>query len=99
MRTQSLDTIRDDLKDENEKKKGCDWTYWWPRLLVITILVVLLILAIVFREQVSQALQDMLSWVQDHKVLGPIILILVYIVCTVCLIPGSILTIGAGWAF
>ena len=36
---------------------------------------------------------------QDHPVLGPLILVLVYIVCTVCLIPGSILTIGAGWAF
>lgn len=31
--------------------------------------------------------------------MGPLILVLVYIVCTVCLIPGSILTIGAGWAF
>jgi len=24
---------------------------------------------------------------------------LVYILCTVCLVPGSILTLGAGWAF
>ena len=36
---------------------------------------------------------------QDHRVLGPVILILVYILCTVCLVPGSILTLGAGWAF
>ena len=36
---------------------------------------------------------------QDHKILGPLILSLVYILCTVCLVPGSILTLGAGWAF
>ena len=30
---------------------------------------------------------------------GPIILALVYMVSTVFLIPGSILTLGAGWAF
>ena len=47
----------------------------------------------------SEVIQDFLTWVQDNKVLGPLLLILVYIFCTVCFIPGSILTLGAGWAF
>jgi len=63
------------------------------------VLLILIILAIVYRSEVSQAMQDFLSWVEEHRVLGPVILILVYIVATVCFIPGAILTLGAGWAF
>lgn len=36
---------------------------------------------------------------QDNKYIAPFILALVYIVATVCFIPGLILTIGAGSAF
>ena len=36
---------------------------------------------------------------QEHKYISPVILALVYIVATVCFVPGLILTIGAGSAF
>ena len=62
-------------------------------------MILLIVLVIVFSSQISGVIQDFLTWVQDHPLLGPLLLILVYIVCTVCLIPGSVLTIGAGWAF
>ena len=41
----------------------------------------------------------MLEWVRVHKVLGPIVLTLIYIVTTVIFIPGSLLAFGAGWVF
>ena len=67
--------------------------------MVISVLLILVVLAVVFRHAVSSAMQSFLGWVQDHRVLGPLLLVLVYIICTVLLVPGSILTLGAGWAF
>ena len=40
-----------------------------------------------------------IKWMQDHPILSPFALIIVYIVATVLLIPGIILTFGAGFAF
>ena len=66
---------------------------------MIGVLLVIASLAIVYRSQVSTAIQDFLTWVENHRVTGPVILALVDAVCTVCLVPGSVLTLGAGWAF
>ena len=70
-----------------------------PRLLVILVLVVLIVLAIVYRDEVADKMEKFMTWVRNHRVLGPVILMLMYILATICFIPGSILTIGAGWAF
>jgi uncharacterized membrane protein YdjX (TVP38/TMEM64 family) len=44
-------------------------------------------------------LGDFLSWIEALGVWGPILLAELYVICTVCFVPGSILTIGAGFAF
>ena len=95
-----METMDLDLAEGEEGGgKCCDWKHWWPRLIVIALLLIIATLAIVYRSRVSEAIQDFLQWVEDHRVAGPIILALVYAVCTVCLVPGAILTLGAGWAF
>ena len=108
MRTQSLYTQKaagstTQLEDEGEASSGnkgcCDWSHWWPRLIVIAVVLVILILGIVYRSEVSQGIQSFLTWMQNHKILGPAILVLVYALCTIFLIPGSLLTLGAGLAF
>ena len=73
--------------------------FWLPRLLVFLVLLVLIVLAIVYRDKVADKMEKFMQWVRNHRVLGPVILILVYILATIFFIPGSILTIGAGWAF
>jgi hypothetical protein len=40
-----------------------------------------------------------LGWVQHHPMLGMLAVMVVYIVATILFVPGSILTIGAGYAF
>merc|ERR1712238_299882 len=40
-----------------------------------------------------------LEWIEDNPTLGVIAFIGVYFICTVCFIPGSILTLGAGFVF
>ena len=51
------------------------------------------------KTKVYEMLQVVLEWIRLHDVLGPIILILVYVAATVAFIPGTLLTLGAGWAF
>ena len=62
-------------------------------------LLVIGLLVIIFRDVVSQGLQNFATWIQKHKILGPVILLVAYIIATVAFIPGTILTLGAGWAF
>ena len=73
--------------------------YWAPRIAIVLLLLVIGVLVIVFREDVSEGLQNFATWIQKHKVLGPVILLVAYIIATVAFIPGTILTLGAGWAF
>lgn len=67
--------------------------------MIIVLLILAIILAFVFRAQVSEGLQSFATWIRNHKVLGPVLLMLAYIITTIAFIPGSILTLGAGWAF
>jgi len=48
---------------------------------------------------VNAVLRDFVNWVKDHPLAGPFALSGVYVFCTVLFIPGSILTLGAGFAF
>ena len=49
--------------------------------------------------KLSQLVPNILIWVQDLGSLGAIAFISIYIIATVALIPGSILTLGAGLLF
>ena len=89
----SINQVADQPAEGDAKKK------WIIRGIVLLVIVVLIVVAIVFRSQILEILQDFLEWVKENPVLGPIILCIVYIFCTVLFVPGSILTIGAGFAF
>lgn len=49
-------------------------------------------------DNVKEAFKKFLVWVQEHPVLGPFLLALIYIVAVVFFLPGSVLTIGSGVA-
>merc|ERR1711865_59309 len=40
-----------------------------------------------------------LEWIEENPTLGVVTFIGVYFICTICFIPGSILTLGAGFVF
>ncbi len=78
---------------EKRKRTGS-----WPRLLMaIAVAVVLLAAARYFHVQ--QLLKDSLGGIAGLGLFGPMIFIVIYIVACVLLIPGSILTLGAGFVF
>merc|ERR1712232_1364039 len=50
-------------------------------------------------KHVAGVVEDFLAWVEDNPVAGLFAFIGVYFVATIFFIPGSILTLGAGFVF
>eukprot|EP00980_Cylindrotheca_fusiformis_P010927 scaffold2499_cov125-Cylindrotheca_fusiformis.AAC.18 len=48
---------------------------------------------------VSDAVESFLQWIEDNPVAGIFVFMVVYFVATIFFIPGSILTLGAGFVF
>ena len=72
------------------------------RVIVAALLVMAVVAALSLppvKAFVSEALQTFLEWVQGLGPWGPVALAGAYIVATVFLVPGSLLTLGAGFAF
>jgi len=69
-----------------------------PRLIALIAIVIAFFLAMNFLP-IREWLTSFNNWVGQMGALGIFIFILVYAVATVLLAPGSILTIGAGFAF
>jgi len=53
-------------------------------------------LTIFFRQPIGDFLSQALNWIEAQGTTGAIFFILLYIITTVFLVPGSILTLGAG---
>lgn len=66
-------------------------------LAVLAIVVVAVVLAI--RFDLPSLMREMLDWVQGQGAVGVIVFTAVYILATVLFIPGSILTLGAGFVY
>ncbi len=73
----------------------------WTRRFILVALASCIIFVIVdsFGDSVVEAaLLKFLQWVQDHPFQGALAVTVVYIVATVLFVPGSILSLGAGFA-
>ena len=68
------------------------------RLVILTVLLTIVILAVVYRDWVSEQTTKFLAWLRDNPALGTVCLSLIYIVATLIFLPGSLLTLGAGVA-
>lgn len=76
----------------NRNKSG-----WSGAALVIAALVTLLVGARYFHVQ--ELLKNSLSWIAGLGLFGPVIFVVIYVLASILLIPGSILTLGAGFIF
>ena len=66
---------------------------------IIIIVLLGIIIAGVFFLPVRQWFVHFESYIQSLGAVGPIVVVLVYVLCTVLFIPGSAVTIGAGTLF
>ena len=90
----SLQPTSDDQSNESSRE--------WARRVVLVGLVILIGFVVYdsFHEKrVEQASKNFFSWVEGHPFLGVVAVVCAYIIATICFIPGSLLTIGTGFAF
>lgn len=72
------------------------------RIYMVVLLSIIIVLVIIdakttkFLESFYTSLMD---WLSSHLLLGIFVVIIIYIIATILFIPGSILTIGTGYAF
>jgi uncharacterized membrane protein YdjX (TVP38/TMEM64 family) len=67
--------------------------------LIIFLLVVVALVAAAYFFDLKQVFRDTLDWISGLGSLGPLIFIVLYIVVCVLMLPGFILTLGAGVLF
>ena len=87
---------QEEVVPQNDQKGCC------LRAVVGTALASIIILVIIdsMRGNKIESLSlQFLEWLQRHPYDGVLAVILVYVIATVCFIPGSILTLGTGYAF
>jgi uncharacterized membrane protein YdjX (TVP38/TMEM64 family) len=83
---------------EEEKKKFCSTS----KIIIGIFLAALIAFVIVdslTTRYLTDAVQDFLEWIEDNPVAGIFLFIIVYFIATVFFIPGSLLTLGAGFVF
>jgi uncharacterized membrane protein YdjX (TVP38/TMEM64 family) len=71
---------------------------WWPRALFAVLAIVVLVLAS-RHVDLSQKTLALVSWSRDAGPLGALVYGLAYVLATVLFLPGSVLTLGAGFAW
>lgn len=84
-------------EEEAAKKKACYKKTFFA--LIIVGFIAYVIADSLTTGHVSGAVQDFLAWIEENPVIGIFAFIGVYFVATVFFIPGSILTLGAGFVF
>ena len=67
--------------------------------IVLAVLVLAALIAAANSFDLQQIFRDTLAWISGLGVIAPVIFIAIYILACVLLLPGSILTLGAGIVF
>ena len=71
----------------------------WLKPLIIIAIVVVVLIAVFVLLPVKDYLNAVLEWTDGLGVWGPVVVAGVYIVACVLFLPGSVLTLGAGFLF
>src|SRR5262245_25667594 len=70
-----------------------------PARLIGLVVAVALLLVVVKTLPVNRWLLDFVGWVRDAGTGGMVVFVLAYVLACVLFLPGSILTLGAGFAY
>lgn len=67
--------------------------------LVLLAFIIFVIADALTNKYVRTGILQFLEWIEGHPVAGVLSFILVYFLATICFVPGSVLTLGAGFVF
>lgn len=82
---------------ETGVQSGSARTAWWKPVALVSAIVMLLALARALHLETKLGQLD--EWIKSLGALGPLAFVLIYVVATVAMIPGTVLTAGAGVLF
>jgi uncharacterized membrane protein YdjX (TVP38/TMEM64 family) len=82
--------------DESKRNRYCKYTV---AILMLGFILFIILDSTIGEKYVRDSLSTFLEWIEENPVPGAFAFILVYFVATVFLVPGSILTLGAGFVF
>ncbi|KAL3937440.1 MAG: hypothetical protein SGBAC_007451 [Bacillariaceae sp.] len=91
------DNIPPTPEEEAAKKKSCYKKLFFA--IIIVAFIGYVIADSLTTKHVQTAVEDFLAWIEDNPIVGIFAFIGVYFVATILFIPGSILTLGAGFVF
>ena len=77
----------------------CSCLKFLLKLTLFSIFVAGIVAVILERYHIKQFLEDFIDWLSVNPLYGPFCLAGVHALSEIFFIPGSILTVGAGWAF
>jgi len=63
------------------------------------VLVISIVIDSIRHQRIENAVVQILEWVKNDPITGILAVILVYTIGTIIFVPGSVLTIGSGYAF
>ena len=101
----SLNQTMDTGDEETQEKKTCverikGMTYKdWLKVAFLVFLLSFVVVAIVYNDVTTDVFEGFLNWMEDNPILGGFVYIFVYTATTVLVIPGSLLTLGAGFVY
>jgi uncharacterized membrane protein YdjX (TVP38/TMEM64 family) len=68
-------------------------------VVLLSIIIALAIIDAKTTKYLETFYMTLIDWLSSHLLLGIFVVIIIYIIATILFIPGSILTIGTGYAF
>jgi len=89
----TTDTTQAETKQETGRSKH------WRMIALAVVVMALLTVGIVFQQQVREVLEALVKWTRDLGAVGAVVFGVAYALVTVLMMPGSILTMGAGLLF